>query len=514
MLFNSVNFLLIYLPIILTLYYLILYFKRGSHVTFLSVASLLFYAQWNINLLPILLLSIIFNWTVAWLYTGEELRDRRLLIAGLVVNIAGLLYFKYFEFIVKNLGLIFEVDLKSAGIIAPELPIGISFFTFTQMAYLVDGYYRPKQASPLGEYSLFVNFFPHLLAGPMLYHKDIIPQFNAVSLRKIFNETFLLGSLLFSIGLIKKMLLADPLGFYADQLFNVEELANSSPKLFEAWFGAVAYTFQIYFDFSGYSDMAIGLGLMFGIMLPFNFNSPYLATSIIEYWQRWHMSLTRYILQYVYNPIAIWAHRKRAQRGWKNDVLISIFFPNLLVFLIVGVWHGANWTFVVWGLMHGGLIVINHLWRILSLKGGGSRRLPNSLFCLPKFFWWLLTFSAVIFTFVMFRADSVSHAVAVYKGMLGLNGLVFPNQYAINEAGAAAHWLGIRHGTSVSFLGLLLLSFAVILLPINSREVAINKGIFITNQLADRMVITVIGMLTALSLFSLNRTTTFLYFNF
>ena len=458
--------------------------------------------------------SILFNWIVAILYSEDKLHNKRLMIFGLIVNIAVLVYFKYAIFIIDNFNYFLSSDKVKSNIIISELPIGISFFTFTQMAFLVDMYYKPKQRTSIADYSLFVNFFPHLIAGPMLYHKDIMPQFKCVSLKSILNDTFFLGLLIFSIGLIKKILIADPLGFYADQLFDDKYFIDSHPRFFAAWFGAIAYTFQIYFDFSGYTDMAIGLGLMFGILLPFNFNSPYKATSIIEYWQRWHMSLTRYILQYIYNPIAIWAIRKYDKKGWRHEIIGNMIFPNLLVFLIVGFWHGANWTFVFWGLMHGSLIVINHLWRIRNRSKTKSEISWLKFLHLKSIAGWVLTFGAVIITFVMFRADSISQAIMIYEGMLGINGLVMPAYQYVGATVDHEHWLGLKFGSSSSFIGLVVLAFVVILIPINSREIVIKKGMILEHPFMRSIIIVIIGMLATLSIFALNRTTTFLYFNF
>lgn len=402
MLFNSYNFIFLYLPIVLGGYFLLTKHHYTKAATgFLVVASLYFYADWNINYLPLLLLSILFNYVMGTYI--EHHRKKILLAVGIGVNLCLLGYYKYTGFLLGSLNKFFGIDIMVPEII---LPLGISFFTFTQSAYLIDAYRGETKKYNLMTYSLFVTIFPHLIAGPILYHKDMIPQFSRLR-NYVFNyKNFSLGFTMFVIGLFKKVVIADSISPWVKYAF--EHVHSLS--FIEAWAGAVGYTMQLYFDFSGYSEMAIGLGLMFNFKLPINFLSPYRATSIIDFWRRWHMTLSAFLKNYLY--ISLGGNRKGRVRKIVN---------LLITMLLGGLWHGAGWTFVIWGGLHGVYLVVNHFWREQGVR-------------LPQFANWCLTFVAVVIAWVFFRAAHLNDALVMIETMFNMNKIVQSNasSYALN----------------------------------------------------------------------------------
>lgn len=387
MLFNSHEFIFLYLPITLFLYYkLARVFSCNIAKYFLILASLIFYSYWDISNLPILLFSVAVNYLIGCYL--QKNRNIYLLVIGVVFNISYLVYFKYANFLIDNINYFFQTEFVNEHI---GLPLGISFFTFTQTAYLVDVYRGETKEYTKSDFLLFVTIFPHLIAGPILYHKDIIPQFSVIDNYKIRYNNLLDGILWFFIGLFKKVVIADRLSLTANTVFS--NTANLS--FFDAWFGTIAYSLQLYFDFSGYSEMAIGLGLMLNYKLPINFNSPYRATSIIDFWRRWHITLSNFLKYYLYIPLG----------GNKTGHHLR----NIMITMLLGgLWHGANWTFLFWGGLHGIFICINHLWRKLDIK-------INSIFA------WILTFNAVNFAWIFFRADNFSNAINIIHSMFLLN---------------------------------------------------------------------------------------------
>jgi D-alanyl-lipoteichoic acid acyltransferase DltB (MBOAT superfamily) len=452
MLFNSVAFLFLFLPVTLLGYFL---FNRKRLTlaanAWLLFASLFFYGWWNIRYLPLILASILFNYTVAGLMIDVErvktpVSRRSLLIFGLVANLLFLGYFKYTNFFIGNVNALLSTRLPLLKIV---LPLGISFFTITQIAFLVDCYEGLVEERKLLNYALFVTFFPHLLAGPILHHKEMMPQFDAPR-NKVFNhKNFYLGACLFLAGLAKKVIIADRFAVWANAGFD----STVPLSLIEAWLASFSYTLQLYFDFSGYSDMAIGIGWLFNVQLPLNFNSPYKATSIIDFWKRWHMTLTNFITTYLYTPLL----KSFGTITFRNS-LIAIF----IAMLISGFWHGAGWTFIVWGGVHGLALVVNHQWKKRKLKmrpGCG----------------WLLTLLFVNVAFVFFRARNMAAAWMVVKGMCGLNGVVLGKSFgkipfAAGLAGMGVRFGGLRqqhHGEYVAVVGGLL----VVCWAWNSNEI-------------------------------------------
>jgi alginate O-acetyltransferase complex protein AlgI len=420
MLFNSYEFLFGFLPACLLIYFLL--GRRRSPLAaigFLAAASLFFYGWWNPLYLPLLGGSIVFNFLVGRRLSASPVAargDRAILWLGVAGNLSLLGYFKYAGFFAANLNSLAGLSLPIPQIL---LPLGISFFTFTQIAYLVDAYRKEVGEYRFVHYALFVTFFPHLLAGPVLHHAEVMPQFARAETFRISAENFAVGLTIFAIGLFKKVVLADGCTEFVTPVFAAAQGGQAVGGL-AAWGGALAYSFQLYFDFSGYSDMAVGLARLFGIVFPANFNSPYKATSIIDFWRRWHMTLSRFLRDYLYIPLG----------GGRCHPLRR--HANLMVTMLLGgLWHGAGWTFVVWGALHGGYLVINHIWRNFRERHLTSFPLPAGL---GRWLARLLTFLVVVVAWVFFRAESMDAAFAILKAMMGLHG------FARHEA----HWEGSR----------------------------------------------------------------------
>ncbi|WP_435628150.1 MBOAT family O-acyltransferase [Candidatus Ferrigenium straubiae] len=409
MLFNSYGFIFLYLPVVLLGFFWLARLSHAFAAGWLALASLFFYGYWNPAYIGLLSGSIIGNYAFGmWIAkAGVSHKDRRkkgLLIAAIASNLALLAYYKYANFFVASVNAAAGTQWSLGEIM---LPLGISFFTFTQIAFLVDTYQGKVKEYNFVHYLLFVTYFPHLIAGPILHHKEMMPQFAHASTYRVNWEHVATGLLLFTLGLCKKVLWADSLAPFATAIFDGARHAMTTgtlPTIYEAWSGALAYTLQIYFDFSGYTDMALGVALMFGIRLPINFNSPYKATSIIEFWRRWHMTLSRFLRDYLYIPLG--GNRKGKLRRYLN---------LMTTMLLGGLWHGAGWTFVVWGALHGAYLAINHLWR--EITGERLARIPNWLGALAG---GALTFIAVVAAWVVFRADSMAHALFILKAMFGI----------------------------------------------------------------------------------------------
>lgn len=409
MLFNSYAFVFAFLPLSLLIYHGLRRsgFTRGS-IFALTLLSLAFYGWWKPVYLLLIVPLLLVNFGLAWLIVPREGHRprgaRTFLIAGLMINLAVLGWFKYANFFVENANSLLGLDLYLAKIV---LPLGISFFIFQKIAFLVDAYRGKVDRLNLLDFSLFVSFFPQLIAGPIVHHSEILPQFRQ---RGAVPPGYLaMGLTIFIIGLAKKVLLADTVASYVAPGFDAAA-AGAHLDFFAAWRSALAYTAQLYFDFSGYSDMAIGAALLFGIRLPVNFASPYKATSIIDFWRRWHITLSRFLRDYLY--IALGGNRHGVLRR----------YANLLITMVLGgLWHGAGWTFVIWGALHGFYLMVNHGWRTLRSRltwlpaeaGNVERRLGQ-----------ILTFLAVVVGWVFFRAADTHAAFEILKAMFGVNGVV------------------------------------------------------------------------------------------
>lgn len=400
MLFNSYEFF-IFLPITLIIFYACIYLNKVRFaVWWLSLASLFFYSYWNWRFLFLFLGSILFNYALGskMVAVHDVKTKKRLLIAGLAVNLCLLGFFKYAAFFVENINGAAGLTLTVPDVI---LPIGISFFTFTQIAFLVDC----RKASTGGyrfiDYVLFVSFFPHLVAGPILLHDKTIPQFSSKHFGRPSLQKINMAIMFFSMGLFKKSFIADSIGEYVDLLYkNISHLS-----MFDSWCAAFLYTFQIYFDFSAYSEMAVGLALLLNVRIPFNFNSPYQSLSIVEFWRRWHISLSGFLRDYLYIPLG--GNRMGSARRYMN---------LFVTMLLGGLWHGSSWTFVCWGALHGIYLTINHMWH----KSG---------YCLHRYAAWVLTFFAVMLAWVFFRSQSIHDAFHLLGAMFGYHGsLYLPSQ--------------------------------------------------------------------------------------
>jgi alginate O-acetyltransferase complex protein AlgI len=373
------------------------------------LASLFFYGWWNPNYLSLIVVLTLFNFGIGQALLGRPWRP--LLVFGIGVNLAVIAFYKYAGFLAYNVEALTDVQIGLGHIV---LPLGISFFIFQKIAYLADAHGGRVHSRGFTSYALFVTFFPQLIAGPIVHHSEVIPQFEKASTYRLDLNNLALGLTVFSVGLFKKVVLADGIATYATPVFAAAQ-GGYDPTLFEAWGGALAYTFQLYFDFSGYSDMAVGLGLMFNIRLPINFASPYKAVNIVDFWRRWHITLSRFLRDYLYIPLG------GSRRGPK-----SRYVNLMLTMLLGGLWHGAGWTFVIWGGLHGVYLVVNHLWH------GIRRRLGHDL----QRSTWLgrltartLTFLAVVVAWVFFRAESFDAAGRVLAGMAGANGVWLPPSY-------------------------------------------------------------------------------------
>jgi len=409
LLFNSFEFIGVFLPVVFAVYYLLGDKSRAK--LWLALASLAFYGWWDWRFVPLICGSILVNFALHLLIRPGDRRRFPVLVLGVSLNLALLAFFKYADFLVTNLNVALALSLPQPEV---TLPLGISFFTFLQIAFLVDTWRGAAPRGDLTTYGLFVLFFPHLIAGPIMHHAEMMPQFEEEKTYRFRWTNLFIGLNFFVIGLFKKTVLADSIAPYSTQLFGAAA-AGAEPSLFEAWGGALAYTLQIYFDFSGYSDMAIGLAHMFGVSLPINFNSPYKSASIVDFWRRWHMTLSRFLRDYLYLPLG--GNRRGPLRRYAN---------LMAVMLLGGLWHGAGWTFLLWGGLHGCYLVLNHVWRALT-EALGWRRGGEA--------WWskalgvATTFLAVVVAWVPFRAESLEPTLAIYRGMLGLNGAALPAHY-------------------------------------------------------------------------------------
>src|SRR2546423_7585115 len=393
MLFSSYTFLFQFLPATVLAFAAARRHSPRTGIMVLAGASLFFYGAWRPVYRFLLIASIAVNFALG-LRMEDPLRRRAIGSLGVALNLAGLCYFKYTNFIFDSLNTMPGAPLPFVNII---LPLGISFFTFQQIAYLVDVMRGAKVERDIVSYPLFVSFFPHLIAGPLVHHAEMIPQFKRGRTGRL-AVLAARGLPIFAAGLFKKVVIADNLAQFASPVFAHLDAGGGIPTSW-AWLATLAYTLQIYFDFSGYSDMAIGLALLFGIRLPLNFNSPYRSLSIIDFWRRWHMTLSRFLRDYLYIPL-----------GGSRHGPLRRHLNLMITMLLGGLWHGASWTFVVWGGLHGAYLQINHAWRHVVAK---SPRLQRLLARYPRaaaLCGWALTFSAVVVAWVCFRSASLSAA--------------------------------------------------------------------------------------------------------
>jgi alginate O-acetyltransferase complex protein AlgI len=465
-LFNSPVFLFAFLPVTFALFFLIGRFSPQSARLWLTFASLFFYAWWNPPYVLLLLMSATFNYAVGQaLQRRSPLADttaarKLLLYVGLTFNIVFLGYFKYFAFLLSTVTEVTGHRFETSDIV---LPLAISFYTFQKIAYLVDSFYGKVKEKSFLNYLLFVAFFPQLIAGPIVHYSEVFPQFRDLRTYRLNAANVADGLTIFLLGLAKKVVLADEFARNANAGFN-SAASGTDVSFIVAWIAVLAYSLQLYFDFSGYSDMAIGLARMFNLRLPLNFNAPYQATNIIEFWRRWHMTLSRFLRDYVY--ISLGGNRLGLARRYANV---------LLTMVIGGLWHGAAWTFVLWGTLHGCYLLVNHFWR--TLTGARQSGLFGSTLA------HVLTLFAVVFAWVLFRSTSLDAAFRLYKGMFGWNGALFPEQILAVIPSLRAIFVGVGNvpgladssvmGTVVSFvmlgLGIGIVLFAPTLYQVSQR---------------------------------------------
>lgn len=433
MLFNSYEFIFAFLPLALAGFFVLGRVSRGWALRWIILASLGFYAWWRPLNVLIIAPSILINFVLARALQrlareGKARRARAVLILGIVFNVAFLGYFKYANFATEVLGDVTGTSYVLARII---LPLGLSFITFQKIAFLIDVHAKRVEEFSLQDYCLFVLFFPQLIAGPIVHYREVMPQFQKGSSR-LEPMDFAVGLTLFAFGLCKKVLLADRIAPMVSEIFG--HAASGAPStLLTSWLAAIGFTFQIYFDFSGYSDMALGLARLFGVRFPPNFDSPLKASSIVDFWLRWHMTLTRFLTAYLYNPLALALTRRRLASGrpglmggrtsiWAFVQLLV--FPTLVTMLVSGFWHGAGYLFLLWGLLHGIYLSVNHAWRMF-----GVRRLQDKARYLRvmKPVGFVLTFVCVAVSMVIFRSDNLASARSLLTGMAGANGIALPD---------------------------------------------------------------------------------------
>ena len=486
MLFNSYEFIFLFLPITFFIYF----YLNKKHLTeaskgFLVFASLFFYSWWSIAYLPLIIISMLFNYSL-----GRELsknqkakkyyNKKTILTIGITFNLLLLGYFKYSDFFIENFNTVFSTSVPLLHLL---LPLAISFYTFQQIAYLVDSYRSETKEYDFLNYAVFVTFFPQLIAGPIVHHAEMMPQFAKLKNKVTNYHNIALGLFIFSMGLFKKVAIADTFAIWATRGFDATEQLDMAL----AWITSLSYTFQLYFDFSGYTDMAIGIALLFNIKLPINFNSPYKATSIQDFWRRWHITLSRFLKDYIYIPLG--GNRKGESRTYLN---------LFATFVLGGIWHGAGWTFVFWGVLHGTALVIHRLWQSLGFK-------------LNRVLAWFITFNFINIAWVFFRAKEFDDALKVLHGMF-FGTVILPGSFeskfaTLKEFGVifGGGWLTEIYKDPFILLWLILASIGVIFFK-NSME---WKDSFKANYLYLTSTI-----LLFLSIFLLSRKSEFIYFNF
>jgi len=489
MLFNSAEFLFLFLPAALLLYFLLGRLGSGVAISVLGLASLFFYAWWDVRFLPVLLASVLANYAIGRWICLQRAQAPRILFLGVAFNLGLLGFYKYADFFLGSFNAVTGNELPLPGVI---LPLGISFFTFTQIAFLVDTARGKAEEPGFMKYLLFVTYFPHLIAGPILHHAQMMPQFGNADALRLRAESVSVGLTLLTIGLIKKVFLADHFATYATPVFVAGGADGATPTFHEAWVGALAYTLQLYFDFSGYCDIALGLSRLFNIDLPINFNSPYKSVSIIDFWRRWHMTLSTFLRDYLYIPL-----------GGNRNGRLRRYINLVLTMLLGGLWHGANWTFVVWGALHGTLLVINHAWNAVTERAP-ALRLPTPLAI-------LLTFLVVVVAWVPFRAESFVVTQNLWAAMFSLP--VFDAHFHDTVS-------GIKMDSALTSIagGLLI----VWLLP-NSQEFVSRYWRSVAERTDYRTRLpwrpalwtgVLAGVLFAIAVMSLGRVSEFLYFQF
>lgn len=479
MVFSSYIFIAAFLPVVLIVYYMLAHMKNSTlQRLFLIIASLFFYGYYNVKYLVLIVASIGVNYIIARaMYKSVGSRrgivSKQWLIIGILFNAVLLGYFKYWDFFVENINLVIGSEFGLKHII---LPLGISFFTFQQLSFLISVYRGEEETGKFKDYCLFVLFFPQLVAGPIVTYSEMIPQFKDESKRFFNSDNFASGIYMFSIGLFKKAVIADTLSVFVDNGFEMTDIGFAA-----GWVISLSYTFQIYFDFSGYSDMAIGLGRMFNIDIPINFNAPYRSHSISEFWRRWHITLGRALSTYIYKPL-----------GGSRDSLPRTCVNLFLTFLVSGLWHGAAWTFVIWGAVHGVFAVCERIW-------------GDKLDKVPGFIRTTMTFIIVNVLWVLFRAGNFTEALEVYKGMLSIGNIRMTQLDTV--VGYVAYMNFPLIIDLVYIFAILSVLFLVAFRGKSSVTLLANFNTTLRNLMVAAVLFTI-------ALLCLSREGTFIYFNF
>ena len=498
MLFHEQSFLLIFLPFVVLGYFLLIRYPKIIQHIFLLTCSLFFYGYYNLNHIFLIIFSILFNYNISSFIIRNKKLSKIALIIGLFSNILLLISFKYIDFIIYNFNFVFGQSKKNLEV---ELPLAISFFTFQQIAYLVDSKKGLIKNTNFIKYCLFIVFFPQLIAGPIVRFQQIINQLNSVK-KQLKPENLLTGFCLFSFGLYKKHYLADGMKPIADSLFFIID-RGSNPSILESWIGSIAFGLQIYFDFSAYSDMAIGLALLFGIYLPLNFNSPYKSANITEFWRRWHITLSEFLRDYLYFPLG--GNRKGLHRG---------IFNAMLVMILGGLWHGASWTFIAWGTYHGILIGLTHA--LKRYVGFNSKMISKSIdtICFNKF----TTFVLVSIGWVFFRSENFQQARIVLESMFGLSGFDLSRSLKIINETEIIRFNGFlpNQELDITLLPMIPILLLIVWVMPNSNQILKLNPTKFSSKIPSKILLLVCGILFFFSIkISLENTVhEFLYFQF
>jgi len=486
LIFSSYIYILFFLPIIFIGYFALSRIKNSDlQLLWLLAASLFFYSWWDIKYLPILLASIFINFQLGKFLSRLSRKKKLVLFIGIGFNLLILLYFKHFDFFIENYNDLFLQKINSLNLI---IPLGISFFTFQQIAFLVDVYSNKTSDYKFLHYATYVSFFPQLIAGPIVHHKDLMPQFDDLSKRKINIRNITLGLFIFSIGLFKKVVIADSLAGFVSSGHSSEIILSS----IEAWALSLSYTLQLYFDFSGYADMAIGSALLINIRLPINFNSPYKAINIQEFWRRWHMTLSHFLRDYIYIPLG------------GNRLSNIIKYRNVLfTFLLGGIWHGAGWTFIFWGGLHGFALIILNLWQKIGWK-------------IPMVLSWFITFNFINIAWIFFRADDFNAAIKILSAMFGFT----PKPIPIDYIDSISMLIGIpllsyvsEFSTNAIFPSHLLL-YLLILIPFVLFADNVNKTYQTSTISYAKLIIGGLAFSISIIFLGMSSSQVFLYYNF
>ena len=482
MLFNSYEFIFLFLPITLIIYFTLnRYGKNNIAKGWLVVASLYFYSYFHLSYLYLILSSIIVNYFIGNKLNHKSLtgKERKIwMIIGVAFNLGLLGYFKYYDFFVENINIVLKTNFTLLHIL---LPLGISFFTFQQLSFIIDSYNEESMKYDFFSYCLFVTFFPQLIAGPIVLPNEMLPQFEDKRNKLINYENMNRGLYMFSIGLAKKVIIADTIANFANAGFDQMETLN----IIEAWMTSISYTLQLYFDFSGYCDMAMGIALMFNIVLPLNFNSPYKSTNIQEFWKRWHMTLGRFMTNYLYIPLG-------GNRVGERKTLRNLF----IVFMASGIWHGAGWNFVIWGCLHGICILIHRVW-----KNSGRK--------MNKLLGWFITINLVNIFWVFFRAETLNGALKVLKGMFNYKSLITVVLEMEQKNNLMRIYQEIKDIFGANEIDIAILLFATII------TFLLNNTFNIVNSLKINIKnCFIVAFFFSISICYFNGISNFLYFNF